>query len=62
MRDQHSPGGAHHRIQAEKRFVWQAYEREGSLNEVPAGRAHCGREVLPQSHIDWLLEDIQGRG
>ena len=60
--DQHAPGGAHNRIQTEKRLVWQACEREGSLSEVPAGRAPCGGEVLPQRHIDRLLKHIQDRG
>ena len=55
MRDQYPAGGAGHRIQAEKRFVWQAYEREARLNEVPAGRAQCVSEVLPQGHLDRLL-------
>ena len=62
MRDQHPPADAHYRIQTEKRFVWQAYKCEYSVNEVLASRAPLGSKVLPQSHIDRLLKHIQGRG
>ena len=59
VRDQHSPGRAHNRIQTEERLVGEAGERKCRLSEVPAGRAHCGGEMLAQQHIARLLEQVQ---
>ena len=55
VRDQHPPGGAHNRIQAEECLVREARERKRSLREVLGCAAHCGSEVLTQAYIAWLL-------
>ena len=55
VRDQHPPGGANNRIQAEECLVREARERKCSLREVLRCAAHCGSEVLTQAYIAWLL-------
>ena len=61
-REQHPPGRAHDRVEAEKRLVRQARERERRLGEAPSGGARFGGKVLAQQRIGGLPEHLQGGG